>query len=513
MENFLKDLRHGVRLLLKSPWTSGVSILALTLGIGLTATMFSIVYGGLFRGLPFPESERIMHLEENNLPAGIESMEVPIHDVFDWRVQQRSFEELGAFYTGTVNVSGTERAERYNGGFMTANAFRILRVAPVLGRSFQEGEDSRSAPPVVIISHEMWESRYDSDPEIIGKSIRANGEPMTIIGVMPPRFRFPIDQQIWLPLRLDPLQLERRGGQSLEVFGRLRPGVDLDQAMLDFDRIAKQLASDHPEYNRNIGVNIKPFTREYIDDEVHTLLYTMLGAVFFVLLIACANVANLLLGRAILRTKEVGIRTALGASRWRLVTQFLSEALVLSVAGSVLGIGLAWLGVRLFNNAIASTSPPFWINIRIDGLALVFVIGLSVLCTLFAGLIPAIQASRSKVTDVLKDESRGASSFRLGRISRGLVIFEMALSCGLLVAAGLTIKSVTRLRTIDFGFEIESLFSARIGLPEVSYPGLRLKGPLFRGTRHPAASRPGDPVGCDFEWIARGLGRLLELCH
>lgn len=470
MENFLKDLRYGARLLIKSPWTSAVSIFALTLGIGLTATMFSIVYGALFRGLPFPESDRIMHLEENNLPAGIQGMEVPIHDMVDWREQQRSFEELGAFYTGTVNVSGTERAERYNGGFMTANAFRILRVSPVLGRGFQEGEDTRSAPPVVLISHELWKNRYDSDPDIIGKAMRANGEPMTIVGVMPPRFSFPIDQQIWLPLRLDPLQHPRRTGQSLEVFGRLKEGVTIDQAMVEFDRIAKRIAAEHPQHNTNIGVAIKPFTREYIGDDVNSLLYTMLGAVFFVLLIACANVANLLLGRAILRSREVGIRTALGASRWRLVTQFLSEALVLSLAGAVLGTALAWLGVRLFNNAIAPTDPPFWIDIRIDRIALTFVIGLSLLCTFFAGVIPAIQASSSKVSDVLKDESRGASSFRLGRISRGLVIFEMALSCGLLVASGLTIKSVAKLRTIDLGFDITTLFTARIGLPEINYP-------------------------------------------
>lgn len=468
MDKFFKDVRHGARLLIKNPGLSAVSVLALTLGIGLSTTMFSIVYGALYRGLPFERADQILHLERNRLGEG--SLEVPIHDLLDWREQQRAFEGLAGFYTGTVNVSGTERAERYDGAFMTANSFQLLRVRPALGRLFQPGDDAPSAPPVVLLGYRLWQTRYEADPDIVGKSIRANGEPMAVIGVMPERFQFPFNQEVWLPLRLDPLKLKRGEGQSLEVFGRLREGKSLDDAAAEMTAIAARLARQYPETNRDLRVTVKPFTDEYIGDEPKTLLYTMLGAVFFVLLIACTNVANLLLGRAILRTKEVGIRTALGASRWRLMTQFLTEAMVLSFLGAVIGLGLAYVGIHLFNQAIVSSQPPFWINIRLDWVALGFVLALTLITSLFSGTIPALQASRSQVTDVLKDESRGASSFRLGRISRALVVFEIALSCGLLVAAGLTIKSVVSLRRFDLGFSVEEVFTARVGLPEISYP-------------------------------------------
>ncbi|HSL71925.1 MAG TPA: ABC transporter permease, partial [Longimicrobiales bacterium] len=417
----------------------------------------------------FDRPEQIIHLERSNLQEGQRSLEVPIHDYVDWRAQQKSFQHLAAYYTATVNVSGTEQPERFEGAFLTANTFPLLGVQAVQGRLFREGEDSPGAEPVALISYTLWQTRFEGDRNIIGRVIRANGQPTTIVGVLPDQFQFPERQQLWLPLRLDALKLERGQGSTLEVVGRLRDGVSIDEAAVEFDAIARRLELEHPKTNQNIRPVLKPFTEEFIGEEPRALLFTMLGAVFFVLLIACTNVANLLLGRAILRSKEVGIRTALGAGRWRLVTQFLTEALVLSLVGALLGTVLAYIGIRLFNNAIASTEPPFWISIRLDGVALMFVLSLALVSSLFAGTIPALQASRSKVTDVLKDESRGASSFRLGRISRALVVFEIALSCGLLVAAGLTVKSVVKLRRFDFGFNADRLFTARLGLPELGY--------------------------------------------
>ncbi|MGH7460646.1 MAG: ABC transporter permease, partial [Longimicrobiales bacterium] len=469
METLWKDVRHGVRLLVRSPAHAIISILALTAGIGLTTTMFSIVYGALFRGLPFDEPDRIMHVERSNQRQGFNSLEVPIHDYRDWVAQQRSFEALGAFYQGTVNLSGTEKPERLEGAFMSANAFQVLRVQPFMGRAFRAGDDLPGADGVLLLGYDVWQTRFNADPNIVGKSIRANGMPMTIVGVLPQKFRFPFQQQIWLPIRLDPLKIARGQGTTLEVFGRLRDGVSQQQASTELNAIAQRLELAYPESNRDIRAVIKPFTEEYIGAEPRTLLMTMMIAVIFVLLIACTNVANLLLGRAILRSKEVGIRTALGASRWRLITQFLTEALVLSSAGAMLGLVIAQVGIRLFNNAIVASQPPSWIIIKLDGMALTFVLGVTLLTTIFAGLIPALQASRAQITDVLKDESRGASSFRLGRISRGLVVFEIALSCGLLVAAGLTIKSVVKLRNVDLGFESNRLFTARVGLDEAGY--------------------------------------------
>jgi predicted permease len=333
------------------------------------------------------------------------------------------------------------------------------------------------------------------------------------------KFRFPFQQQIWLPLRLDPIKTKRGQGTTLEVFGRLRPGVTLAEATTAMNAIAARLEQAYPESNKDIRAVLKPFTKEYIGDEPRTLLWTMMGAVFFVLLIACTNVANLLLGRAILRTKEVGIRTALGASRWRVVTQFLTEALVLSTVGAVLGMAVAQVGIQLFNSAIAISEPPYWLVFRLDAVALTFVLAITLLTTAFSGLIPALQAARAQVTDVLKDESRGTSSFRLGRISRALVVFEMALSCGLLVAAGLTIKSVVKLRNVDFGFKADNLFTARIGLDEFRYPQIERQLRFFEELAPRLSAVPGTqtitlasalPGASDGNWTFAVEGKSYE---
>ena len=467
--SFLKDLRYGARKLVRNPAFSAVSVLTLALGIGLTTTMFSIVYGAMYRGLPFERSERLMHLERNNPSRDIQSMGVTLHDLADWRAQQRSFEGLAVFTGGTVNVSGTEKPERYDGSYMSANAFQLLRQKPHLGRVFREGDDAPGAPAVVILGYDLWHDRFGGDPNVIGTTIRANGETAEVIGVMPRDFRFPVNEEIWLPYREQP-DAKRGEGPQLEVFGRLKDGVSIDQASVEMNSIARRLALTYKESNEGVGATVKPYTEEFIGDEVATLLFTMLGAVFLVLLIACANVANLLLSQAAMRSKEVGVRTALGASRGRIVMQFLTEPLVLAAVGATLGVGMAWVGTRLFNNAIAGTDPPFWIDIKVDAPILLFVLAITVFCTLVSGLLPALRVSGGNVHEVLKDESRGSSSFRGGQLSRALVVLEVALSVALLVAAGLTIKSITRLRTIDYGFPVNNIFTARVGLPEVAYP-------------------------------------------
>ena len=471
MDSILKDIRFGTRMLLKTPGLAAISILALTLGIGLTTTMFSIVYGALLRGLPVEEPHRLMHLERNNLAEDIESMEVTIHDFLDWREQQTTFEGIAGFYSGTVNLAGSEgRPDRYDGAFISANAFQLIRVQPMLGRAFREGEDTPAAEAVIILGFAAWRDRFGSDPNVIGRDVRMNGEPATVIGVMPEGMEFPINQEAWVPLRMDPLEIERGEGLTLEVFGRLNDGVSLDEARAEFAAIASRLELEYRETNEGVGSVIKPYTEEYIGAEPARLLYTMLAAVFGVLLIACANVANLLLARATVRSKEVAIRTALGASRVRVVTQLLVETLVISVVGGALGIGLGWVGVNLFNRSIVDAQPPFWIDIKIDPVAMLFVLGLVLISSLVAGTIPAFQASGANVNEILKDETRGSSSLRIGRFSKALVVTEIALSFGLLVAAGLTIKSIVKLKNIDYGFTTEDVFTARVGLFETDYP-------------------------------------------
>jgi len=465
MRSLLRDIRYGIRSLLKNPGVAIVATLALTLGIGLTTTMFSIVYGALLKGLPYPDGDRVMVIRRANPARAIEDSDLPIQDYFDFKAQQHSFNGLAATTSGTVFVSGDERAERFQGSWITANAFSVLGVRPVLGREFRAGEDTPQGAKVAILAYGTWKERYNGDPAIVGRIIRVNGVPTTVVGVMPDRFAFPNNDKIWLPLQTDPLATKRGQGQFLSVFGKVKPDVTVDGAAVDVGTIAKRLAAEYPESNEGFVASIQPFTDSYMGKEPRQLLVTMQGAVFFVLLIACANVANLLLDRAAHRTKEVGIRTALGASRAAVVRQFLAEALVLSSAATVLGVVIAHFGVDLFNRAIASQEVPFFIDIRLHPQVLLFTIGIAALTTLIAGAIPAIQSSRADINEILKDESRGASSFRIGRISKALVIFEIALSCGLLVAAGLMIKSVAKMRTMDPGFVGADVITARIGFP------------------------------------------------
>ena len=466
--SLLKDLRHGARKLVHNPGFSAISVITLALGIGLTTTMFSIVYGALMRGLPFEHGERVVSIRRANPARDQKQLEVSLHDLADYRAQQRSFEGLGAFTNGTMSVSGAEKPERFDGAYISANGFELIRAKPLLGRTFRPGEDAVGAPALVVLGYEIWQSRYGGDRGVLGRTVRVNGEPAEVIGVMPEGFEFPTSEKLWVPLR-QPLPAKRGDGNDVFVYGRLKPGVSLDRANVEIAGIARRLATQYPESNRDLTAFVEPYTKSFIGDEPTALLQTMLFAVFLVLLIACANVANLLLSQAAMRAKEVGICTAMGASRARIVMQFLVEPLAMAMVAAVIGVGLSFWGVELFNDAIASTDPPFWIDIRIDGPILLFVLGITLFATFVSGVLPAIRASGANVNEVLKDEARGSSSFRGGMISRALVVFEIALSVGLLVAAGLTIKSVTRLRTIDFGFPTRSIFTARVALPETVY--------------------------------------------
>ena len=465
MQGVLRDIRYGARSLRKSRALTAVAVLALTLGIGLTTTMFSIVYGALIKGWPFPDSDQLVSVQRQNLSRGNNRMSTPIHDFHDFRDQQRSFTGIAAYYGGTVNVSGSEKAERYDGAWVSADLFDVLKVRPALGRTFTRDEEIPGRGTVAILSHTMWQDRFGGDRNIIGQAVRANGVPYTVIGVMPPNFVFPDRHAIWMPLQLDASKLERASGQWMEIIARVKPGVSIDEASLDITGIASRIAAEHKKTNEGITAVARPVVESQIGPEPRRMLWTMLGAVFFVLLIACANVANLLLDRAAHRTKEVGIRTALGASRLAVVRQFMAEALVLAAAGAAFGAVVAQIGINLFNRAIADTNPPFWLDISLHPPVLLFVAATAVVATLFSGAIPAYQASRADINEILKDESRGASSFRIGRLSRALVVFEIALSCGLLVASGLMVRSVAKLRNLDPGVTTENIFTARVGFP------------------------------------------------
>ena len=470
MDSILNDVKYALRGLRNSPTVTVIAVVALSLGIGLTTVMFSIVYGALHRGLPFEGGERIMHLERANLSQDINSMEVTIHDYRHWRERQRSFNHLAAFYSGTVTIRGTERAERYRGAFMTANSFDVLGVQPILGRGFRDEEEQVGAPQVVLLGHQVWQERFGGAPDVLGQVVTINGEAGQVIGVMPEGFEFPLLQEVWVPLRLDHLTLERGTGTTLEVFGDLREGISVDQAMVEFSGITTQIANDFPETNEGITALMKPYTEEYIGDEPRTILYSMLFTVILVLVMACANVANLLLARAAMRTRDIAIRTAMGAERWRVVSQLLAEAFVLAIVGAGFGIGIAYVGITLFDRAVSVTDPPFWLVFQLDAPIFLFVAAIAGFAALVAGILPAVKASSTDVNSILQDQSRGSSGMQIGMLSRTLVIAEIAMSMAMLVASGLMIKGVVNLNNEDYGFSPDNVFSARVASFEDRFP-------------------------------------------
>ncbi len=508
MNTLRADLRYAVRTLARTPGPALVAAVALALGIGLTTTMFSIIYGGIMQGLPYPGGDRIAVVMRSSQARGVQRSSLPIQDLYDYRAQQRSFTALGGYTSGTVNVSGTERAERFDGTWATADVFRALGVPPLLGRTFSPEEAAPGGAKVVVLGYDVWRERYASDPSILGRSLRVNGDPYTVIGVMPQGFDFPDGTTIWLPLQTDPLAGKRGEGQFLVGIGKLKPGVSFQEATADVAATARRLAVQYPEADSAFTATALTYPDWSIGPQPRHLLYTMLGAVIFVLLIACANVANLLLDRAAHRTREVGIRAALGATRAQVVRLFLTESSVLAFAGVALGVVLAWFGVHAFNRAIADTGVPSYIRIGLYPPVLLFALGAGLLASLASGVIPALQSSRTDVAEVLKDESRGSSGLHIGRLSRGLVMLEIALSCALLLAAGLMVKSVMRLRNMDPGFATASVFTARIGYPEAYTDTLRQKR-FFRQLNERLATIPGvraAAISSGLPGASQGLG-------
>jgi predicted permease len=470
MNQLFTDLRSGVRMLFKYPTLSLVSIVTLGLGIGLSTTVFCVVNGGLFKGLPFKDGDRIVSLVGTNPAQNQPRQPVSAQDLAVWQARQTSFDELGAFTFAPINLSTEEgRPERFRSAQLTVAAFRALGVEPALGRGFREGDDRPGAEPVVLLGDTLWRERYGSSPAIVGTAIRANGAMRTVIGVMPPKFAFPILESLWTPLTVDPVAQPRGKGPFYQLVARLKPGVTVAQAKAQAVAIAAQLEQEFPATNRGIGANVLPYAQTVLGPEIYALLYTMLGAGVGVLLIACVNVSNLLVARASLRRREVAVRIALGAARHRVVRQHLTEVLVLATVGAALGIGLSLFGMRLFTDALSVNPPPFWITFELDYRVMLFVLGLIVVASAFAGTLPALHAARVSAGAVLKDESRGSTSASLGRFSSALVIGELAVSCGLLIAAGLMIKSVVQLKNVRMPFAIESVLTARVDLPRDRY--------------------------------------------
>ncbi|HKC65075.1 MAG TPA: ABC transporter permease, partial [Pyrinomonadaceae bacterium] len=467
MNTFWHDLRYGFRMLWKRPGFTLIAIVALALGIGANTAIFSVVNAVLLRPLPFPQSERLVQVWENNLKRGWTRDTVSPKNFADWQEQNRSFDAIAAYENESFILTGNETPERLGGIRASSSFIDVLGVKPVLGRGFLPGEDERGANRVAILSNSLWQRRFGGRNDAIGESITLNGESYMVVGVMPADFSFPSTRtDVWVPS----IDLTRsRGSHFMYSVARLKPGVTLKQAQEDMDAVARRLAAQYPDSNGNSGVMLVPLQDEIVG-RVRPALFILLGAVALMLLIACVNVANLLLARATSRQKEIAVRSALGASRFRLVRQLLTESLLLALVGGAVGLLLSAWGVDLIVAASAGAIPRA-AEIGVDSRAFFFTLAASLLTGLLFGLFPALNFSAPDLNSALKDGSKAvAGGRRQGRTQSLLVVTEIAIALVLLVGAGLLLKSYARLRRVDPGFNAEKVLTARLDLPASAYP-------------------------------------------
>jgi putative ABC transport system permease protein len=467
MNTLLQDLRYGTRMLLKAPGFTLVAVITLALGIGANAAIFSVVNTVLLRPLPFENPDRLMTVWEKNLKQGQDHQAVGGANFTDWKNQSQRFESLAAYFNWNYNLTGGDEPQRLRAVMVSGEFFQTLGVSAAAGRALMPDDDQDGKDDVIVLSHAFWQSRFGSDQHIIGQTVMLNGRGHTVVGVMPPGFSFPDDRtDIWRPMAMSAQQTQNRQGKWLSVIGRLRAGVSIEQAQAEMDAIARQLEQQYPAANADSGVRLVPLHEEIVG-KVSGLLLILLSAVGFVLLIACANIANLLLARASSRQKEIAVRAALGASRRRLIGQLLMESLLLAAMGGVLGLLMALWG----SDALIALSPgniPRLQEAGMDGRVFGFTLLLALLTTLIFGLAPSWQASKPDLNEALR-EGRGAASGSGRRLRSLLVVAEVAISVVLLVGAGLMIKSFIQLQSINAGFDPHNLLTVEVTLPPARY--------------------------------------------
>ena len=468
MDALLQDVRFALRTLHKHRSTTIVAIVCLALGIGANTAIFSVVRAVLLDALPYREPSRLLAMYETFLAQGKRSEgSVSPLDYYDFRSQNHVFEDLAAYTGDARDLGDVADPERLLGVRATANLFSVLGAAPLLGRTFAPGEDQPGAAHVVVLGEGLWRRRFAGDPRILGRSILLSGTPYTVIGVMPSSFDFPIrnpHNDFWMPLVFLERELSSRGSHWLQTVGRLKPGLDSARATADLVPIADRLARDYPEDQKDRGIKVSPMTTVVVG-RVRPALLMLLGAVGAVLLIACVNVANLLLARAAARRREVALRTALGAERGRLVRQFLTESIVLSLGGGALGVVVGRWGLSAIVS-LAATSLPRADAVRVDGLVLLFVMLLSMVTGVAFGVIPALRTADTDLReDLAESTSRGGSGRRHHRTLNVLVSTEIALSVVLLVGAGLLVRGFIELIDTDLGFKPERVVTFRVSAP------------------------------------------------
>ncbi len=479
LDSFRQDVRIGLRVLFKEKSFCFLAVLVLGLGIGGATTQFTVVNAIVLRGFSFPHPEQLMSVglidpkasaPNNNFGFGV----IPsAQDYEDLRNAQQSFSQMAAYLSGsTINVTYKNNPQRYTGAYVTEDLFKMLGVSPIMGRDFTAGDNTPGAPKVTILSHEIWQRDFNGDRNIIGQSVRINGKAATIIGVMPPNFKFPVSDELWTPY-YNEYPLRPRGelliganNPAPAVMGRLKPGVTVDEANAEFVSLARRLAHDYPKTNQNlVSASVRPLLHALTGVQLRQQVLGMLAAVILVLLI-------MQFSRAALRAKEVAIRGALGATRWRIVRQMLTESLVVAVLGAIAGIIVAYWAVDMFVRATnALPFPlPYWIQFKIDGPVFAFTIGITLVATIASGLVPAWLSAHGNTAEIMKEGGRGNSSRLVNVITRVLVVGQIALTAALLIAATLQIKSIRNQLALNYGYDEKAVYTARMALMEGAYP-------------------------------------------
>src|SRR5580704_6350509 len=473
IETFLQDTRYAFRMLRKNPGFTAVAVLTLALGIGANTAIFSVVYAVLLKPLPYTNPGQLVTAFQANTQEGVPETGVSYPNFEEWRAQNHVFSELAGITFHQLTLTGRGEPSVVNTSVVTPEHFALLDVKPLQGRVFFPEDGKRGAPPVVIVSENLWRGTMGADPKILGTSIILDKRPFTVVGIMPASFRSPFissKPEVWIPLVQDPLfgsWMARRGGHWLAVFARLKPGVSIAQAQAEMDAISDRLASEYPAENKGWTVRLVPMQKEIAGD-VRTALLVLLGAVGLVLLIACANIANLLLTRATSRSKEIAVRTALGAGRSRIIRQLLSETAVLGLLGGTVGIALAYWGVKALSSLLTSSLPQTN-PIRVDYFVLDFALLLSAIAGVAFGLVPAMFAADADIQNTLREGPRSGESRNRRRARSFLAVAEISLAMVLLVTAGLLLRSFAKLTSVSPGFDPQHIVKADISLPQFQY--------------------------------------------
>ena len=469
--SLLQDIRFAARVLVKRRWMTLVAVVALALGIGANSAVFTFVNAVILRGVPFPDPQRVVALGTRD--ARNRDLGVSYYDFLDWRAASRSLADMSLMAQPTFNVSeqGTS-PERYNGAYVSATTFRLIGAQALLGRGFIPQDDLDGATPVVVLGYSIWQSRYAGDRGVLGKTIKINDLLATVVGVMPQGMQFPPNTDLWLPFGQATInRSQSRQVRNYQVIARLADGVTIPQARSELATITARLAHDYPQTNQGTEPTIATYNERSTPSQIRLVFWSLMGAVGFVLLIACSNVANLLLARSAERAKEVGVRVSLGASRGRVIRQLLVESVMLSLLGGILGIPLAYAGIRIFDSLTQNVGKPYWMEFSIDPVVLLFFFAICFVTGIVFGLAPALHVSKTSLNEVLKEGGRsGSSGIRAHRWTNGLLVVQVALTLVLLAGAGFMMRSFFVLYRLDLGFETARLLTLQVNLNDRKYP-------------------------------------------